>query len=82
MGDARNLDLGDDTVDAMFLLSPIYQLPDEADRRLVFDEAARVVRPGGPVYVAAISRWAARIHGLLMETSPAGGTDPVAGFRP
>jgi hypothetical protein len=25
------------------------------------------VRPGGPVFVAAISRWAARLHGVLAD---------------
>jgi ubiquinone/menaquinone biosynthesis C-methylase UbiE len=28
-------------------------------------EAQRVVRPGGPVFVAAISRWATRMDGIL-----------------
>ena len=30
-------------------------------------ECARVVRPGGPVFAAAITRWAARIDGMLRE---------------
>ena len=30
-------------------------------------ECARIVRPGGPVFAAAISRWAARIDGMLRE---------------
>lgn len=66
VGDARSLDLADDAVDAMLLLGPIYHLPEDADRQSVYAEAARVVRPGGVVLVAAISRWAARIHGLLI----------------
>lgn len=66
IGDARSLDLADDSVDAMLLLGPIYHLPDGAARQRVYAEAARVVRPGGLVLVAAISRWAARIHGLLI----------------
>jgi hypothetical protein len=30
-------------------------------------ECARIVRPGGPVVAAAISRWAPRIDGMLRE---------------
>ncbi|MBA3606636.1 MAG: hypothetical protein H0W46_11835 [Acidimicrobiia bacterium] len=30
-------------------------------------EARRVVRPGGPVFVAAISRWAAGLYGVLTD---------------
>jgi len=37
------------------------------DRLLALREAGRVVRPGGVVHVAAISRWATRLHGILLE---------------
>ncbi|MGD0244136.1 MAG: hypothetical protein ABSB59_27970 [Streptosporangiaceae bacterium] len=30
-------------------------------------ECARIVRPSGPVFAAAISRWAVRIDGMLRE---------------
>jgi hypothetical protein len=36
-----------------------------ADRVRTLREARRVVRPGGPVFVAAISRWAPRLDGGL-----------------
>jgi SAM-dependent methyltransferase len=67
VGDARALDLIDDTVDAVLLLGPLYHLEHQADRLLALAEARRVVRSGGVVYVAAISRCAARLHGILVE---------------
>jgi SAM-dependent methyltransferase len=65
VGDARSLDLGDATVDAVLLLGPLYHLRRRADRLRALREAWRVVRPGGPVFVAAISRWAPRLDGVL-----------------
>ena len=66
-GDARALDLPEASVDAVLLLGPLYHLGERADRVLALQEAARVVRPGGPVFVAAISRWAPRMHGLVAQ---------------
>ncbi len=67
VGDARWLDLDDESVDAVLLLGPLYYLPSEEDRLAVLREARRVVRPGGPVYGAGISRWASRMDGMLRE---------------
>jgi SAM-dependent methyltransferase len=52
-------------VDAVLLLGPLYHLRRRADRVRALSEARRVVRPGGPVYATAISRWAPRIDGEL-----------------
>jgi SAM-dependent methyltransferase len=65
VGDARNLDLVDGSADAVLLLGPLYHLTRRADRVQALREARRVVRPGGPVFAAAISRWAARLDGML-----------------
>jgi hypothetical protein len=54
-------------VDAVLLLGPLYHLADRGDRVRALRECARIVRPGGPVFAAAISRWAARIDGILRE---------------
>ncbi len=67
LGDARALDLPDDSVDAVLLLGPLYHLVERADRVQALREAARIGRPGAPVVVAAISRWAPRQHGYLVE---------------
>jgi SAM-dependent methyltransferase len=65
LGDACDLDLGDGAVDAVLLLGPIYHLRRRDQRLRALREAWRVVRPGGPVFVAAISRWAPRLDGEL-----------------
>ena len=65
VGDARQLDLGDDTADAVLLLGPLYHLDRRRDRLQVLAEARRVMRPGGMVFAAAISRWATRINDIL-----------------
>ena len=66
VGDARALDLADASVDAVLLLGPLYHL-DRADRVRALREAGRIVRPGGPVFGAAITRWAARLDGVLAQ---------------
>ena len=65
LGDARQLDLASDCADAVLLLGPLYHLEQRADRLQALAEVRRVVRPGGPVFVAAISRWATRMDGIL-----------------
>ena len=65
VADARQLDLTSESADAVLLLGPLYHLDRRRDRMQALAEAQRVVRPGGPVFVAAISRWAARMDGIL-----------------
>jgi SAM-dependent methyltransferase len=67
IADARRLDLPDASVDAVLLLGPVYHLPTRDDRVAALAEAARVVRPGGPVFAVAISRWAPRLHGEVAD---------------
>lgn len=67
VGDARDLDLPDSSMDAVLFLGPMYHLPERADRIRALKEAHRVARPGGPIFIAAISRWAARLDGVLQE---------------
>lgn len=63
-GDARNLDELDSSRDVVLLLGPLYHLTARADRIRALTEAARVVRPGGLVVAAAISRFASLFDGL------------------
>jgi ubiquinone/menaquinone biosynthesis C-methylase UbiE len=58
VGDARALQVPDDSVDVALLLGPLYHLVEAADRIRALEEAVRVVRPGGLVAAAAISRYA------------------------
>jgi SAM-dependent methyltransferase len=65
VADARQLDLADASADAVLLLGPLYHLENRADRLRALAEARRIVCAGGPVFVAAISRWAPRMDGIL-----------------
>ena|SRR5258708_35166385 len=71
IGDARELDLPDASADAVLLLGPLYHLAKRTERTAAIREAARVLRPGGPLYAAAISRRQGRVdtervvHGFL-----------------
>ena len=64
LGDARALDQSDASQDAVLLLGPLYHLPERADRLRALAGAHRVLRPGGVVVVAAISRVASLLDGL------------------
>jgi SAM-dependent methyltransferase len=66
VGDARRLGWDDRTADAVLLLGPLYHLTDRADRVGALREAHRVLKPGGVLFAAAISRFASTLDGLLM----------------
>jgi SAM-dependent methyltransferase len=65
VGDARELDLPSECADVVLLLGPLYHLERRKDRLRALAEAQRVARPGAPALVAAISRWATRMDGIL-----------------
>jgi ubiquinone/menaquinone biosynthesis C-methylase UbiE len=73
LGDARRLPVTEATYDAALLLGPLYHLTSRDDRLLALREAARAVRPGGWIFVAAISRFASLFDGLTsgMLSDPA-----------
>jgi SAM-dependent methyltransferase len=64
LGDARSLDEADAGQDAVLLLGPLYHLVERADRVRALMEALRVVRPGGVVLAAVISRYASMLDGF------------------
>jgi ubiquinone/menaquinone biosynthesis C-methylase UbiE len=64
VGDARRLPHGDATADAVLLLGPLYHLVERDDRLACLGEARRVLRPGGFVWGAAISRFASLFDSL------------------
>jgi SAM-dependent methyltransferase len=67
VGDARDLNLPDSSVDAVVLLGPLYHLRERAHRIQALREACRIGHPGGPVFAAVISRWAPRLEGVVLE---------------
>lgn len=65
LGDARDLEQTDGSFDVTLLLGPLYHLPERAERLRALSEATRVVRSGGIVAVAAISRFASILDGMV-----------------
>jgi SAM-dependent methyltransferase len=67
VGDACALDVPAETADVVLLLGPLYHLTDPGDRARALQEAARVLKPGGRLFAAAISRWASAFDGLARD---------------
>jgi SAM-dependent methyltransferase len=63
-GDARRLEEETGAYDTVLLLGPLYHLTIREDRLAALHEARRVLRPGGVVAAAAISRFASLLDGL------------------
>ncbi len=63
-GDARELPFADRSVDGVLMLGPLYHLTEAEDRFRALAEARRVLRPGGLLAAAAISRFASTYDGL------------------
>lgn len=64
LGDARRLPATGGSHDAVLLFGPLYHLTSAADRQRALAEAYRVLRPGGRLLAAAISRYASLLDGL------------------
>jgi SAM-dependent methyltransferase len=92
-GDARALGTPGATADAVLMLGPLYHLVDPDDRAQALREANRVVRPGGLIAAAFISRQAPildlssklainddGIYSLLSTLNHRGANDVESGF--
>jgi SAM-dependent methyltransferase len=64
VADARRLGFADSSADAVLMLGPLYHLTDRADRLAALAEARRVLKAGGLLFAAAISRFASLLDGL------------------
>ena len=67
LGDARKLEFADDAADGLLLLGPMYHLTQQAERLRAVREAYRVLRPGGVMFAAAISRFASALDGVSRD---------------
>jgi SAM-dependent methyltransferase len=65
LGDARDLPQQDSAWDAVLMLGPHYHLTDRTDRIQAMQETKRVLRPGGVLAAAAISRFVSLLDGLV-----------------
>jgi SAM-dependent methyltransferase len=77
VGDARELDAADASYDAVLLLGPLYHLVEAADRAQALAEARRVLRPGGLLAAAGISRYLSLLETGAAGTLTPGRVDPV-----
>jgi SAM-dependent methyltransferase len=64
VGDARKLERGAGTADGYLLLGPLYHLTERADRIAALREANRILKRGGTLVAAAITRFASLLDGL------------------
>lgn len=64
LGDARQLPHAENSVDAVLLLGPLYHLVEKQDRIACLREARRVLRTGGLIWAAGISRFASLFDSL------------------
>jgi SAM-dependent methyltransferase len=67
VGDARFLDNSEKTADIVLLMGPLYHLTDAADRARALGETTRVLKSGGWLFAAAISRYASALDGLARD---------------
>ena len=67
VGEARALAFADETAALVLMLGPLYHLVEAAARDAALLEAARVLRPGGVLIAAGISRWASALDGLARD---------------
>jgi ubiquinone/menaquinone biosynthesis C-methylase UbiE len=66
-GDARSLDFQDESGEIILMLGPLYHLTEEKERDMALREAHRVLKKGGMLFAAAISRFASAIDVLVHD---------------
>jgi len=64
VGDARELEWDDDSVDIALLMGPLYHLTEAEDRLKSLKEANRILKPGGIMFATYISRYASLLDGI------------------
>jgi SAM-dependent methyltransferase len=67
VGDARATTVAAASADVVLMLGPLYHLTAAEDRLRALREAARILKPGGRLFAAAISRWASALDGLVRD---------------
>jgi ubiquinone/menaquinone biosynthesis C-methylase UbiE len=69
VADARSINLPDASADAILLFGPLYHIVEYSERLLALRESYRLLKPGGLLFTAAISRyattlWAVSVYGV------------------
>ncbi|NEO57045.1 MAG: class I SAM-dependent methyltransferase [Okeania sp. SIO3B5] len=65
VGDARQLEQPDKSVDVVLLFGPLYHLTERSDRLTALREATRILKTGGLLFAIGISRFASTFSGLF-----------------
>lgn len=69
VGDARNINRPDSSADVVLLMGPMYHLTDKKDRLKVLNETKRVLKKGGLLLCAGITRYGSMIWALSVYGS-------------
>jgi len=64
VADARNINRPDESADAILLFGPLYHIVDCAERQLALAECCRLLKPGGLLFTAAITRYATTLWAI------------------
>lgn len=67
VGDARSLPFGDAYANDILLMGPLYHLPERTERLHALRESRRVLKSGGRIFCAAISRYASVLDGFRIR---------------
>ena len=72
VADARSIHLPDESADAVLLFGPLYHIVERQERRLALNECKRLLKPGGVLFAAGITRyatllWATTTYGVSNE---------------
>jgi SAM-dependent methyltransferase len=72
IADARNIAMPDESADAILLLGPLYHITEYGERLAALRESFRLLKPGGLIFTAAITRyatllWATTVYGERNE---------------
>jgi len=67
VADARSLPQRDGSAAAVLVMGPLYHLTSQDDRHTALREAFRVLAPSGVAAVAAVSRYASALDGLMRK---------------
>lgn len=72
VADARSIPREDESADAILLMGPLYHIVEKQERYLALIEARRLLKQGGVIFVAGITRyatllWATTTYGISNE---------------
>ncbi len=64
VADARIIDRTDESADAILLFGPLYHITEYEERQLALEECYRLLKPGGLLFTAAITRYATTLWAI------------------